>query len=279
MIGAVEGGGTKFLVAVGDGPDAIVERARFATRGAEETLRDVVGFLAQFELDAVGIGTFGPLDLRAGRMQRTPKNGWTHAEVRAPFEALGCPIVLDTDVNAAAIAEQRLGAARGADPMLYVTVGTGIGVGVVVHDEPVHGLVHPEMGHVLVPPVADDPFEGACPFHGRCLEGVASGTALRARLGGTGAESLPDDHELFALAGRYLGLALANAVLTLSPQRIVVGGSVATRPPVLPALRTTLLEALAGYVPTLDSAAMDTYVVPPAFSDSGLRGAFLLARG
>lgn len=279
MIGAVEGGGTKFLVAVGEGPDAIAERARFDTRGAEETLRDVVGFLARFELDAVGLATFGPLDLRAGKMQRTPKAGWSDAPVLAAFESLGCPVHLDTDVNAAAIAEQRMGAAQGADPMLYVTVGTGIGVGVVVHGKPVHGLVHPEMGHVLVPPLAGDPFDGACPFHGRCLEGVASGTALRARLGGTGGETLPDDHELFALAGRYLGLALANAVLTLSPRRIVVGGSVASRPPVLPALRTSLLEALAGYVPTLDAAAMDAYVVPPAFPDSGLRGAFLLARG
>ena len=277
MIGAVEGGGTKFLVAVGDGPDAIVERARFETRGAEETLREVVAFLGRFELDAIGLATFGPLDLRAGTMQRTPKAGWTHAAVRAPFEALGCPVILDTDVNAAALAEQRLGAARGADPVLYVTVGTGIGVGVVVHGKPVHGLVHPEMGHVLVAPLANDPFEGACPFHGRCLEGVASGTALRARLGGAGAETLPDNHQLFTLAGGYLGLALATAVLTLSPQRIVVGGSVAARPAVLPALRAALLDALGGYVPTLDAGAIDSYVVPPAFPDSGLRGGFLLA--
>jgi len=221
----------------------------------------------------------------------TPKPGWSHAPIRARFDALGVPMRLDTDVNAAALAEQTLGAASGADPILYVTVGTGIGVGVVVHGEPVHGLLHPEMGHVPVPPFADDPFEGSCPFHGRCLEGVASGTALRARLGGpslngdwalgpgpsAAGENLADDDPVFVLVGRYLGQALGSAVLTLSPERIVVGGSVASRPAVIPALRAALLSTLAGYVPALDASSIERYVVPPHFADSGLRGAFLLA--
>lgn len=278
MIGAVEGGGTKFLVAIGEGPDAIAEQARFPTRAADDTLADVIGFLSRFDLDAVGLATFGPLDLRDGSMLGTPKPGWTHAKVRSRFaDALGVPVHLDTDVNAAALAEQRLGAARGADPVLYVTCGTGVGVGVVVDGRPVHGLVHPEMGHVPALWLEDDPFEGACPFHGRCLEGVASGTALRARLEGRSAETLSDDHPFFELTGRYLGHALAAAVLTLSPERIVVGGSVAQRPTVLPALRRTLVDTLAGYVPMLTAATIDAYVVPPAFPDSGLRGAFLLA--
>ena len=290
MLGAIEGGGTKFLCAVGEGHDAVVASQRIQTRTPDETLEEVAAFLGRYELEAVGIGMFGPLELSAGprwgSLLRTPKPDWSDAPVASRIsEALGgVPVAIDTDVNAAALGEATWGAARGADPVLYLTVGTGVGGGVLVHGAPVHGLMHPELGHLPVPVLTDaegrpDPFPGACLFHGRCLEGVASGPALHARLG-LSAEEIADEHPVWELTGRYVGHALASAVLVLSPERIVVGGGVATRPALLPAARRALSEALAGYVarPQL-GASIDEYVVRPGLGDrSGIAGAFALAK-
>lgn len=282
MLGAVEGGGTKFLCAVGQGHDRVVERVRIETTTPERTLDSVVGFLRAHPVRAVGIATFGPLELAdgptLGRTLATPKPGWSDVPVRERLgEALGVPVAIDTDVNAAALAEQRWGAARDADPALYVTVGTGVGGGVAVHGRPLHGLLHPELGHLPVPRIEGDRFEGACPFHGRCLEGLVSGPAVAARAG-MDARRLPDAHPALVLAARYLGVGLAAAVLVLSPRRILVGGGLGLRLD-LDVVRSSLRDTLGGYLPRreLTDEGLGGFVRHPELAAPGLAGAFLLA--
>ena len=253
LLGAVEGGGTKFICAVGTGPNGVDEELRFHTGDPGETLSRVIAFFKDYPIEALGVGMFGPLDLLEGATLKTPKPGWDNVPIRAQLaHGLEVPIGLDTDVNAAAVGEQRYGAAQNADPCLYVTVGTGVGGGVVIGGRPLHGLLHPELGHVSVPVLtladgAPDPFMGSCPFHGRCLEGLVSGPAIAARVGQP-AESLDDDDPVWDLVGRYLGLGLLPAVLLLSPQRVVVGGGVGRRPGLLPIVRESLQAALSGYL-------------------------------
>jgi len=285
LLGAVEGGGTKFVCAVGTGPHDIHEETRFHTEEPGETLARVIAFFSDYPIEALGVGMFGPLDLVAGATLRTPKTGWDDVPVRDQLaRGLAVPIGLDTDVNAAALGEQKHGAARGADPCLYVTVGTGVGGGVVIGGRPLHGLMHPELGHVMVPvlPLADgapDPFPGACRFHGRCLEGLVSGPAIAKRAGRPG-EELDDDDPIWELVGRYIGVGLVPAVLLLSPKRVVIGGGVGSRPGLLPIIRESLRSSLAGYVQRAAlEERIDEYVVAPGLDDrAGIAGAFALAR-
>src|SRR5687767_2685231 len=262
LVGVIEGGGTKFVCAVGRSPDRVVARERIETRGPEETMGAVAQFLERAagseRLSAIGFACFGPLELDRrrpayGRMLATPKPGWSDAPLIGLLrERFGVPVELDTDVNAAALAEWRWGAARGCDPALYLTVGTGIGGGAVVGGAPLRGLMHPEMGHIPVPRLSwpngkRDDFPGVCRFHGACLEGLASGPALEARLGAP-AESVGTDHSIWQLEAGYLAHALAAYTLILSPQRIVLGGGVAQQPLLLPLIRNKLADALNGYV-------------------------------
>ena len=293
-LGAVEGGGTKFVCAVGTGPERVLARARIETTTPQETLDRVCDFLlrqaAEAPLDAVGVACFGPLELdprspELGSLLATPKPGWSGAPVgRTLRERLGVPVVVDTDVNGAALAEARWGAARDCDPALYLTIGTGIGGGAVIDGRPLHGLLHPEMGHILLPrlPWPDgrpDDFPGACPFHGACFEGLAAGPALTARAG-TSLESLDPEHPLWELAAGYIATALATYVLVLAPQRIVVGGGVPQGGHLLRRVRRRLPAVLAGYVkrPQVDSGVGE-YVVAPRFGqDAGVMGALALAQ-
>lgn len=284
-VGAIEAGGTKFVCAVGTGPDDIRADAVIATTTPSETLRGVMDFLlAHSPLGAIGVGSFGPLDLdprsRAfGSITNTPKPGWADTPLIGALSPLGLPLAIDTDVNAAALGEHRWGALRGVTTGVYLTVGTGIGGGGVVNGRLMRGLVHPEMGHVLVPhDHVRDPFRGVCPFHGDCLEGLASGVAMRERWGAA-AEALPPDHPAWELEAHYLGLGLAAIVTILSPERIVVGGGVAQASGLLARVRTSLAEHLGGYVRAraVWGAGAD-YVVPPALGDrSGMLGAMALA--
>jgi fructokinase len=287
LVGGVEGGGTKFVCAVGTGPGDVRARARIPTTAPEETLARVVEFFRAHPepVAAVGIGSFGPLDLRPesstyGFVTSTPKHGWRQADLRGTLaRALGVPVAIDTDVNAAAVGEQRWGAARDVRTALYVTVGTGIGGGVVIDGRPLHGLVHPEIGHVPVArDRAADAFAGVCPYHGDCLEGLASGPAIEARWG-VPADRLAPDHPAWALEAEYLARALATCVYALSPERILLGGGVMEQAQLFPLVRARLREALNGYV---DSPALreglDAYVVPPALgADAGVLGAMALA--
>ena len=280
IFGAIEAGGTKFVCGVGAGPDDL-RLARIPTTTPQPTIDAAAAFLrreAGPDLAAVGIGSFGPVDLdpaspHYGFITSTPKPGWQFTDLAgAVRSALGVPVGFDTDVNAAALAESRWGAAQDVSSSLYITVGTGIGGGAILNGRALHALSHPEMGHIRLPhDWAADPFRGSCPFHGDCLEGLASGPAMEARWG-MPAELLPDDHPAWALEARYLALAVANCVFTIAPARIILGGGVMRQSQLFPLIRAELASIVNGYVQIPD-------VVPPGLGDrAGVLGALALAQ-
>ena len=290
LYAGLEAGGTKFNCVVGAGPDDIRAETRIPTTTPEATVREALEFFRAQRatlgpLTAAGVASFGPVDLDPasatyGFITSTPKPGWAHTDIVGPVRrALGVPVQFDTDVNAAALGEGRWGAAQGLDHFIYLTVGTGIGGGGLVGGAMLHGLVHPEMGHVRIPhDRTADPYEGHCPFHGDCLEGLACGPAMNARWGRP-AEELPDDHPAWALEARYLALALNDFVCTLSPRRIILGGGVMERLSLFPRIHRELQSLLNGYVQAPQiTTHIDRYVVPPAFGPrAGLIGALALA--
>jgi fructokinase len=271
--GGIEAGGTKWVCALGTGPDDLRELVTIPTTTPDETIGRAVEFFSRNGAPAaLGLGSFGPVDLRRGLITTTPKPGWADTDiVGALGTALGVQVAFDTDVNAAALGEQRWGAAVGLDTFCYVTVGTGIGGGAMVGEQLVHGLTHPEFGHMRIPhDRATDPFDGVCPFHGDCFEGLASGGAMRARWGRPSEEI--DDPQAWELEAQYLALGFVNVVSTLSPQLIVLGGGVPKQPNLIPLVRERMDDLLAGYV-----AAPE--IVPPALGDrAGVLGAIELAR-
>jgi fructokinase len=281
VYGGIESGGTKWECAVGTGPDDVRAAVTVPTTAPDETIGRVVDFFQrEGPVDALGIGSFGPVDARIGSptwgyVTTTPKPGWSNTDVGQEIRRrLGVPVAFDTDVNAAALGEHRWGAGRGLRSLWYVTVGTGIGGGAVVDGRLLHGLSHPEFGHLRVPhDRGEDPFAGSCPFHGDCLEGLASGTALEARWGSPASEL--DDGAAWALEARYLALGFVAVVAVLSPQRIVVGGGVGRRPGLLPLVRRELSALMNGY---LGFELPDDYLTEPALGGrSGVLGAIALA--
>jgi fructokinase len=287
VYGGIEAGGSKWVCAVGNGPSDIREMTTFPTVAPDETIgRAVEFFVANGSLAAIGIGSFGPIDPRRssrsfGFITTTPKPGWAQTDVAGRLEeSLAVPVAFDTDVNAAALGEHRWGAAVGLDSFCYVTVGTGIGGGVFVNGRLVHGLLHPELGHMRIPhDRVADPFPGCCPYHGDCFEGLASGEAMRERWG-QGAHEIDDDAP-WELEAQYVALGLANVVCALSPERIILGGGLTKEPTLLPRVRERLRELLAGYfdAPELKDAIGD-FVVRPALGDrAGVLGAIALAEG
>nr|WP_218007905.1 ROK family protein [Herbidospora sakaeratensis] len=271
--GAVEAGGTKWVCALADTDGNIVATEVVPTTTPDETIPAAVDFFRRHPAPAaVGVATFGPVDLSTGHITATPKPGWSGADVVTPFrEGLGVPVGLDTDVNGAAIGEWRYGAGRGLHTLAYMTVGTGIGVGVVVDGRPLHGRTHPEAGHMLVPhDTGRDPFPGVCPFHGDCLEGLASGTSMRERWGRPAQEL--GDGEPWELEAEYLAKAVHNLASTLSPQAVVIGGGVGGRPGLLDLVRARAADLAGGY-------ALDTLICAPGLGNlSGVTGAAELAR-
>ena len=271
MLGAIEAGGTKFVCGAGTGP-ADIETIRIPTTSPEETTEAATTFMRSRGVTAVGIASFGPVDLAQGRITTTPKTAWRNFELaRTVREALCVPVAFDTDVNGAALGEARWGAARGVPDFLYITVGTGIGGGAMVNGALLHGLSHPEMGHVRIPhDRARDPFAGVCPFHGDCLEGLASGPAMEARWG-TSARDLPADHKAWILEAHYLALGIANWICALSPRLVLAGGGVAECEHLLPLVRQELTLALNGYLEAPP-------ILPPALgAQAGVLGALALA--
>ena len=290
LFGAIETGGTKVDCAVGTWPDDVRERIRIPTTTPIETLARINAFLLRHHreapLDAIGIGSFGPIDLRTGSptygyITSTPKPGWRYVDLVGPIsEELKLPVTFDTDVNAAALGEYRWGPSSTVDSMVYITVGTGIGGGGVIGGRPLHGASHPEMGHIRIPhDRAADPFDGSCPYHRDCLEGLASGPAMEARWG-VPADSLPEDHRAWDLEAEYLAGGVANIMVTLSPERIVMGGGVMKQRHLFPRIRSRAVDILHGYgVADEIVDAIDDYIVPPALGeDSGIAGAFALAQ-
>ena len=282
VFGGVEAGGTKWVCATGTGPRDLTGVEVIPTTTPPETLGRVIECFKRdgVRVAALGVGSFGPVDLRVGSetfgsIMKTAKPGWSNTDVVGALIAeLDLPVAFDTDVNAAALAEQRWGAARGLSDFIYITVGTGIGAGIVLNGRPVHGRVHPEFGHILVPHDDGDPFPGSCPFHGDCLEGLASGAALLARYGKP-AEEL-DDRAAWALEAHYLAIGIANAILTFSPERVLLGGGVAKKRGLLPLVRARVKELVRGYVEL--PSEIDRFIVAPALGDhAGVLGAIHLA--
>ncbi len=287
LFGGVEAGGTKFVCAIGAGPDEILAQTEFPTITPDETIGRAVAFFEDHSVSiaAVGIGSFGPVDpdpgsATFGTITSTPKTGWQNVDILGRIQSsLGVPAAFDTDVNAAALGEHRWGAAHGLDTFVYITVGTGIGGGALVEGNLLHGLMHPEMGHFPVRhDRAHDPFPGVCPFHGDCWEGLASGPAIEARWGERG-EALPDDHPAWELEAHYLALGLTSIICVLSPQRIILGGGVMERAFLFPMIRSKVRDLLNGYVqvPAI-TQDIDAYIVPPALGGrAGVLGAIALA--
>jgi fructokinase len=286
MLGAIEAGGTKFVCAIGDESGTIRVEARFPTTTPQETLAQVRDFLKSsgVPLTALGVACFGPVILdkhspNYGFIGATPKAGWSHVDVVGMLRReFACPIGFDTDVNAAALAEQRWGAARGTEHVVYVTVGTGIGGGVLIDGAPLHGLLHPEIGHIRPRRHAlDAHFAGVCPFHGDCLEGLASGPAILARTG-CELQQLDLSHKQWQLQADYLGQLCAQVVLSVSPQRIIMGGGVMNER-LFPMVRARMLDWLGGYIDRNEILShSDRYVVAPGLgARAGVMGALALA--
>jgi fructokinase len=291
LVGGIEGGGTKFVCAVSDENGHLLNRILIPTTDPQTVLGQAITFFKKEEalrtqrLAALGIGTFGPLDLDTtsgtyGFITQTPKPGWKFANLIGPLQAAfpDLPIGFDTDVNAAALGEYRWGAAQGRDTFVYLTVGTGIGGGGMVGGRIMHGLIHPEMGHVVLPVRPDDPLErGVCPFHGNCLEGLAAGPSLKARWGVPG-EQLPPDHPAWDLEAHYLALAAVDFLCTFSPQVIILGGSVMHQQQLYPLVRRKVRDLLNGYLVHPRLETLDDVIVPPALKDdAGVLGAVALA--
>ncbi len=290
LFGGIEGGGTKFNCIVGTSPDDIRREERIPTTTPEATLDKAIRFFKQAEADfgrlsALGIACFGPLDpLPAsptfGFILPTTKPHWSNFNVVGKMRsAFDIPIVFDTDVNGAALGESTWGATQGLDTFIYLTIGTGIGGGALVNGKLLHGLIHPEMGHIRIPHDKSlDPFEGICPFHKDCFEGLASGPAIEKRWGQKG-ETLPPEHPAWDLEARYIALALANFIVTISPQRIIIGGGVSGQKFLFPMIRDQVKETLNKYVQSSAvGEGIDKYIVPPALGTrSGVLGAIALA--
>ena len=299
LVGAVEAGGTKFVCAVGSGPgERILDRIQFPTGDDPAVvLGKVAAWFKARQAErgtpaAIGIASFGPVDLDRksptyGFIMSTPKAGWANTDIVGPLRKAfpGIPIGFDTDVNGAALGEWRWGAAQGMDDFVYVTVGTGIGGGGMARGKLLHGLVHPEMGHMGLPRLPGDDFEGVCPFHGRCWEGLCSGPAI-AKRAGMPAEDLPPDHPAWDMTIQYMAHALVNLTCVLSPKKLIIGGSVRKAGRLGEArffdlLRGAFRSILAGYIvsPALTEAGIREFIVPPRLGDNaGVCGAVALAK-
>jgi fructokinase len=290
--GGIEAGGTKFNCIIANNPDQILDETRISTTTPEETLPEVISFFARvisrenITLTSLGVGSFGPIDLDPsspgfGSITSTPKIAWRNSRLLPILKnSLNIPISFDTDVNAAALGEGKWGAAVGCDNFVYITIGTGIGGGAVVNGIPVHGLLHPEMGHLFIPHNLDvDPFSGCCPSHGDCIEGLASGTAILTRWG-LPAEQLPSNHPAWKVEAKYLSILLANIVLTISPERIILGGGVMKATGLLDLVRYELVNVLNGYVQSEQILSkIEQYVQLPALGDkAGALGSIALAQ-
>lgn len=289
LYGGIEAGGTKFVCIVASGPGQVVDEVRFMTTTPEETLGKAIEFFRPFvasgQISAIGVGAFGPLDLNPrsptyGYVTATPKPGWSYADVLGPLQrALKIRVVIDTDVNVAGLGEHKWGASQGCDPSLYLTIGTGIGGGFIKEGRSLIGMLHPEMGHLLLPHDGQrDPFPGNCPFHGDCFEGLASGPAIEKRLGTPGA-MVPEEDPFWDIEAEYIASALMNYILTLSPEKIILGGGVMQRDFLFEKVRRRVRELLNGYVISKSlTENIDDYILPPGLGNqAGSLGAIALA--
>lgn len=283
-LGAIEAGGTKMVLAVGDERGNLAEREEIPTTDPSDCVPTMVAWFSRRRVDAIGVGSFGPTCVdpknpRFGQILETPKAAWRHFAFRqALLEGLGVPVGYDTDVNSACLGEVTFGAAQGLDQVVYVTVGTGIGAGVLVAGRLLHGMLHAEAGHIRVSRVPKDSGESVCPYHASCLEGLASGPAIERRWARE-ASGLADNPKVWDLESTYLAEGIATYILCYSPQRIILGGGVMHQGQLFFLVREKVLDALGGYILTPELRDIDSYIVAPGcHGDQGILGALELAR-
>lgn len=284
LFGALEAGGTKMVCAIGDENGNILERVSIPTGTPENTMPPMIDFFKGKGICALGIGCFGPVDLDKksptyGYITSTPKLAWTNYPIVAEFEkALGVPVGFDTDVNAAALGEATWGCTKDVENSIYITIGTGVGVGVICGGKPYHGMIHPEGGHILLARHPQDPMVGSgCPFHENCMEGLAAGPSLEKRWGVKGAE-LADRMEVWEMEAWYIGQAITNYIMILSPERIICGGGVMHQPCLLPLIRKEVERQMNGYIKGKGMDDLENYIVGVSLNDNqGAMGAVKLA--
>jgi len=283
ILGALEAGGTKMVCAIGDENGTLIDRMVIPTETPELTMPKMIAYFKEHNIEALGIGTFGPADLNPasatyGSITTTPKLAWANYNIRQTFvDALQIPVGFDTDVNAAALGEASFGCLKDVNNGIYITIGTGIGVGVLAEGNLLHGMLHPEGGHILLERHPSDTYSGCCPYHKNCFEGLASGPSMEGRYGKKAIE-LTDIHEVWELEADYIAKALVNYILILSPERIVLGGGVMHQEQLFPLVRKKTAELLNGYIKTKQIENIDTYIVPPSLNDNqGVLGCLKLA--
>ena len=283
-LGALEAGGTKMVCAVGNEKGEIFDRISIPTETPEQTIPAIIKYFRENAIEALGIGCFGPIDLDSasetyGYITSTPKLAWADYNIVGAFgDALGCPIGFDTDVNGSVLGEVTFGQAKGKKCVVYVTIGTGVGAGIYIDGRLLHGMLHPEAGHVLIQKRDTDSFAGKCPYHKSCLEGLAAGPAIEARWGKKAA-LLQDDAQVWDLEAYYIAQALANYILTLSPDMIILGGGVMHQEQLFPLIRGYVKVLLNGYIRTMELAQPESYIVPASLKDNqGIMGCLELAR-
>ena len=288
--GGIEAGGTKFVCAIGQGRD-VVEKTSFSTRAPDETMADVIAFFEQMDqkhrpVQAIGVGSFGPVDVDPhsssyGQVRSTPKKSWRGYDVVKTLHArLNRPIIFDTDVNAALIGEAKYGAGRDHQDLCYITIGTGIGAGLMERGRLIHGRSHTEIGHIFLRKIDGDEFSGVCPYHGaRCAEGLVSGPAIEARAGRAGAQ-IPDDDQIWPLVSGYIGQLCATIFFTTSPAKIILGGGVMARAHLFPEIQRAFKECIGDYWGARDGLEheLERFIVPVALGgDAGVIGAMAMA--
>lgn len=291
LFGGIEAGGTKFVCVIGTDPDNILFEKRFPTTSPDETIQTTIDFFNKtknefgIEITSIGLGCFGPVDLninskKYGYITTTPKPGWGDTDIISPIKnALKLPVIFDTDVNAAAIGEGKWGAGVNLENFVYFTIGTGIGAGAIINHQPVHGLIHPEMGHILLVKNPLDNYKGKCPYHANCFEGFASGPAIEERWGKP-ADSIPLSHPAWDLEADYIAQALSNIICTISPQKIILGGGVMQQSHLFQKIRNKTKDYLNGYIPAkIILENIDEYIVPPKLGNqAGMLGAIAMAQ-
>ncbi len=282
LIGALEAGGTKMICAIGNEDGTILEQVSIPTTTPEETLPKIVAYFKDKGIKALGVAAFGPVDVKPesetyGYILDTPKLAWKHKDLLGILKKeLEVPIGLDTDVNGSCLGEMTYGCAKGLDSVIYITIGTGVGVGVSVNGKLLHGMLHPEGGHILLERHPEDPEGGICPYHKNCLEGFASGPSIEKRWGKKAIE-LVDRPEVWELESYYIAQALTDYIMILSPQKIILGGGVMHQEQLFPLIRSKVKEMVNGYINTKELEDIDNYIVPASLNDDqGIMGCIKL---
>lgn len=284
VLGALEAGGTKMVCAIGNEQGEIFEQVSIPTETPEITVPKMVSYFQSKKIESLGIGCFGPVDLNKksktyGYITSTPKLAWADYDIVGAFKkALSVPVGFDTDVNGSVLGEVTFGQGKGKNCVIYATIGTGVGVGICIDGKLLHGMLHPEAGHVLIRKRSDDTYEGRCPYHKTCLEGMASGPAIEERWGAN-AKTLKERQEVWDLEAYYIAQALSNYILTISPELIILGGGVMHQEQLFPQIRSYVKEMLNGYLKTEELEDLEHYIVPASLNDNqGIMGCLELGR-